>query len=128
MWKSAHSGRAAQWLAWAATLTWTLLLNVYVPIYDSVLVVTAIVLTLGALRDLAQSIAAEWTTLLAVMLLAVSWKTESFARFHGVQPLTLILAALGSLQLLFLYWAIRRTTPEIDRSTIPDLGAAYIER
>ncbi len=127
LWKSASGGRAAQWLAWAATLTWTLLLNVYVPIYDSVLVVIAIALTLGALRDLGQSIAAEWTTFLAVILFAVSWKTESFAKLHGVQPLTLILATLGSLQLLFLYWALRRRTSEIDTSTIPELGPACIQ-
>jgi hypothetical protein len=118
MWRSTAGGRTAQWLVWAATLTWTLLLNVYVPVYDSLLVVIAIVLTLGALRDLGQSIATEWTVLLAVILFVVSWESESFAKAHGAQLLTVMLAVLGSLQLLFLHWAIRRKTPEAAQSAV----------
>lgn len=112
-WKSATRGRPAQWLAWAATLTWTLLLNVYVPIYDSVLVVIAIVLTLGALRDLGRSAATEWTTFLAVVIFAVSWKTEQFAKAHGIQLLSTMLLVLGTAQLLFLKRAIRQSSLEI---------------
>lgn len=106
--KSAHSVRSAQWLAWAATLTWTLLLNVYVPIYDSVLAVIAVILTLGALRELRWSRAAEWTTALAVVIFAISWKTESFAAGHKVQLLTLALLVLGVAQLAFLKQALRQ--------------------
>jgi hypothetical protein len=112
LWKSASGGRPAQWLAWATTLTWTLLLNVYVPIYDSLLAIVAIVLTVGALRDLGSKTAAEWTVFLAIVIFAVSWETESFARLHGVQFLTVMLAVLGSVELLFLYWAIHRRAPE----------------
>jgi hypothetical protein len=112
LWKSAARGRPAQWLAWAATLTWTLLLNVYVPIYDSLLVTIAVVLTLGALRDLGWSVALRWTVILALLLFAVSWKTESFAEAHGVQLLTIALVVLGSLQLLFLFRAIAQVSPE----------------
>jgi hypothetical protein len=82
LWKSAGRGRPAQWLAWAVTLTCTLLLNVYVPIYDSVLVTIALILTLGALRDLGSSTAFGWTVVLAMVLFVVSWKTESFSKVN----------------------------------------------
>jgi hypothetical protein len=118
LWKSPSRDRPTQWLAWAATLTWTLLLNVYVPIYDSVLVILAVVLTLGALRDFQWSIAAEWTTFLAIVLFALSWETESFAKLHGIQLLTVMLAVLGSMQLLLLRAAIRQRTPELAPSGI----------
>lgn len=111
-WKSRTGDQPVQWLAWAAALTWTLLLNLYVPIYDSVLVVIAIVLTLAALRDLAWSSAAEWTTFLAVILFAVSWKTETFAKAHGVQLFTVALIILGVLQLVLLHRATRQGVSE----------------
>ena len=108
LWRSAKSGQPAQWLAWAATLTWTLLLNVYVPIYDSVLAVLAVILTLGALRDLKWDIASEWITLLAVTTFAVSWKTVSFAQQYHVQLLSIMLFLLATTQLWFLHRAIRQ--------------------
>jgi hypothetical protein len=107
-WMSRTRGKPAQWLAWAGTLTWTLLLNVYAPIYDSVLVVIAVILMLGALRDLGWRIATEWTILLAVMIFVVSWITEPIAKAYGVQLLTMLLLLLGSVQLVFLHQAIRQ--------------------
>jgi hypothetical protein len=108
LFQSARADRPAQSLAWAATLTWTLLLNVYVPIYDSVLAVPAVILTLGALRELRWSRTAEWITALAVVTFAISWKTESFAAAHKVQLLTLALLILGAAQLVFLKRALRQ--------------------
>lgn len=107
LWRSADAGRAAQWLAWAATLTWTLLLNVYVPTYDSVLVVIAIILTIGALRDMTWERARSWVALTAVLILVVSWKTETIAHEHGIQLLTVLLLALGALQWILLQRSIR---------------------
>jgi hypothetical protein len=111
LWKSADAGRPAKWLAWAATLTWTLLLNVYVPIYDSVLVILAIVLTLGALRDLGRRAAAEWTAVLAVAIFVASWMTERLAKTHGIPLLSIMLAILGIAELVFLYQAIYGRLP-----------------
>ncbi|HEX6773709.1 MAG TPA: glycosyltransferase family 87 protein [Acidobacteriaceae bacterium] len=102
LWRSADAGRAAQWLAWAATFTSTLLLNVYVPIYDSVLVVIAIILTIGALREMAWERARSWVALTAVLILVFSWKTETIAHEHGIQLLTVLLLALGALQWILL--------------------------
>ena len=106
LWRSATSNRPVQYLAWAATLTWTLLLNVYIPIYDSSLITIALVLTLGALRDLEWSDATGWIIFLAVLISAVSGATEAVARSHGIQPLTIGLFLLGMGQLLLLQRAI----------------------
>jgi hypothetical protein len=107
LWKSVKGGRSAQYLAWAATLTWTLMVNVYVPIYDSVLVTIAVVLTLGALRDLDWSVATGWITFLSLLIFAVSWKTEALAQGHGIQLLSIFIVALGLAQLFILYLVIR---------------------
>ncbi|MGH9502130.1 MAG: glycosyltransferase family 87 protein [Terriglobales bacterium] len=107
LWKSVKGGESARNLAWAATLTWTLIVNIYVPIYDSVLITIAVILTLGALRDLGWSVAAGWITFLSLLTFAVSWKTESLAEHHGIQLLTVFIAALGVGQLLMLYRVIR---------------------
>jgi hypothetical protein len=103
LWKSVARGRSAQYLAWAATLTWTLILNVYVPIYDSVLVTIAVVLTLGALKDLEWNVATRWIMLVSLLIFAVSWKTEVLAKSHGIQLFSIFLAALGLGQLFILY-------------------------
>ena len=95
LWKSAGEGRPAQSLAWAATLTWTLLLNVYVPIYDAVLVAISVVLTLGALKELRRRGEAAWVVALSVAMVATSWETSAIAEKHGVQVLSILLAVLG---------------------------------
>lgn len=102
LWRSARSARPVQYLAWAATLTWTLLLNVYVPIYDSTLVVIAIILTLAALMDLKRTVATGWIVFLSVLIFAVSWVTVAIAVSHQIQLLTVVVAVLGWCQLGFL--------------------------
>ena len=112
LWKSVKGGRATQSLAWAATLTWTLLLNVYVPVYDSILVSVAAVLTLGALMDLKWSAATGWTIFLLVLMGTSSWELNSIGVSHGIQFLTIPLAILGLGQLYFLHRAIRQESPQ----------------
>jgi Flp pilus assembly protein protease CpaA len=85
-----------------------LIVNVYVPIYDSVLVTIAVVLTLGALKDLEWSVATRWITFVSLLIFAVSWKTEVLAKSHGIQLLSIFLAALGLGQLFILYRVNRR--------------------
>jgi hypothetical protein len=108
LWKSARGGGPAQSLAWAATLTWTLLLNVYVPMYDTVLVAIAVVLTLGAVDELGWSSPMRWMTLLSVLIFAASWVTYPIAMKHGIQLLSIALALLGLAQLYLLYRMNRR--------------------
>jgi hypothetical protein len=108
LWKSATAGRAAQSLAWASTLTWTLLLNVYVPIYDSVLAVIAIILTLGALKSLKLRTATGWVVFLSMLIFSASWVTVPIALNYRIQLLSIMLGVLGLGQLLLLRRAIRQ--------------------
>jgi hypothetical protein len=112
LWKSAKCGRPAQSLAWASTLTWTLLLNVYVPVYDSVLATIAVVLTLGALEELEWNTAMRWAIFLSVFLCVASWKTDAVAISHGIQLLTILLAVCGLGQLYLLRRVIERGLPQ----------------
>ncbi len=50
--RSGGARKPASTLMWATTLTWTLVLNVYVPLYDLILVVISLVATFAALKDL----------------------------------------------------------------------------
>jgi len=106
LWKSASESQPAQDLAWAATLTWTLLLNVYVPIYDSVLFAIAAILTLCALADLGWHAALRSIVSLAILSFALSWISVGFAKDHQVQLFTLALSVLGVAQLILLRRAI----------------------
>jgi hypothetical protein len=107
LWKSAAAGRPAQYLAWAVTLTWTLLLNVYVPVYDSVLFAIAAILTLGALRDIESKKATGWMSFLAVLIGVGSWELETVAQSRGIQFLPILLVLFGLGQLYILRGAIR---------------------
>jgi hypothetical protein len=108
LWKSARSGVAAQSLAWAATLTWTLVLNVYVPRYDSILVALSLILTLAALEALGWRQAWRRMVFLALMVFAATWVTPEIAQSYKVQILTIVLFVLGVAQLILLRAAIRR--------------------
>jgi hypothetical protein len=108
LWKSARGSGPLQSLAWAVTITWTLLLNIYVPMYDSVLVVLAMVLTIGAVKELEWSAAVNWVGTLSVLTFAVSWVSYDVARDHRVQLLSIAFAIFGLVQLYILYRAIRQ--------------------
>jgi hypothetical protein len=106
LWKSVRAGTAAQPLVWAVTLTWTMLVNLYVPIYDSTLVVITLILTIATLRDLHWRREVEWTILLAILLFAVSWNTVALAKSIQIQLITVLLAILGARQSYCLYQVI----------------------
>jgi hypothetical protein len=110
-WNSAKGGRPAQSIAWATALTWTLLLNIYVPVYDSALLAIAAVLALGALRELEWKTAMGWMSFLAVFTGVVSWELETIAQSKGVQFLPILLAVFGLGELYILREAIRRGLP-----------------
>jgi hypothetical protein len=113
LWQSKRDSRPEANLAWAATLTWTMLLNVYYPIYDSILVVIALILALAALKELKWPGATRKVVLLASLVFLVSWFTEPVAKRFGVQLLTLALLALAIAESVYLDRAIRlRTAPK----------------
>jgi hypothetical protein len=110
-WKSARFGGSERRLVWAAAVTWTLLVNAYVPIYDADLAAIALVLTLGSLKEPEWKPSQSWIVLLAVLIEATSWITVGFATKHGVQLLSIALALLGVAQVYLLYRMIFRSAP-----------------
>jgi SAM-dependent methyltransferase len=95
MWWKSESSQ----LVWAATLTWTLVLNVYVPIYDCLLVVIGAIVTAGVLRENPVSRLYGYFTLVWLLIFCSSWITTDVAETSGFQIITVFLAALGFIQL-----------------------------
>ncbi len=86
-------------MAWATTLTWTMVINVYVPVYDTLLIAVVVILTIGALLEVEGTTGTGWVVLLAIGISAVSLKAESIAQNHGIQPLTILILLLGLMQI-----------------------------
>jgi hypothetical protein len=99
-WKTPKRGRRFNSLCWAATLTWTLLLNAYVPIYDTILIVLSLIATAGALKHLPRGPLHRWFTICIVCILASSWVAVPLAEKTRVQLLTLVISAFGVLQIV----------------------------
>ena len=89
--------RQRQWL-WAATLAWSPVVNVYVGVYDSILVVQSALLAADLLFREHRSETPLLTSGLAYVALAIAasaWVSQYIARVSGVQVYTLALAGLG---------------------------------
>ena len=80
---------------WAITVTWTLLLNLYVPVYDSVQVVASILVTAAMLVKYSP----RWFFGLCGWLLVVAVVSTWLSDRIGWQLLTLVVAAIGILQM-----------------------------
>jgi hypothetical protein len=89
-------------LVWAFTITWTLVLNIYLGIYDTTLVVLSILLTTNVLyrwaRDEHEALTPAFKYLL-VLIYLVPWVTQVVAPITNIQLYTLVLAAFGLYQL-----------------------------
>jgi len=101
-WRAPSCGRTYNNLLWAATLTCTLLINLYVPIYDSILVVLSVLITAGVFQHLPNKPIRRWFTITWILILICSWFSVPLSRISGVQLLTLLFAVLGILQLIAL--------------------------
>ena len=97
-WKSSGAGRTFNNLLWAATITWTLLLNVYVPIYDSTLIVLALIVAAGAFKRIPSRPLHRWFTTLWVLVLICSWFTVVLGGKVHFQVITVLFIALGVLE------------------------------
>jgi hypothetical protein len=87
---------------WAATITWTLLFNVYVPVYDSVLVLVGIIASAGFLVRYVPRLFCG----LCLALLVSSYFSTQMSSQIGWQLLTPVLAAIGFLQMFACWRAI----------------------
>jgi hypothetical protein len=98
-WRSRHEAHDVQRYLWAATLTWTMMINIYVPVYDTILLVPAAALMACSLADRSQR--EQMSLQLWVLALwLVPWLTQSWADYLRLQILTLVLATFG-------YWALQ---------------------
>jgi hypothetical protein len=89
----------AQRYLWAATLTWTLMINIYVPVYDTILLVPAAALVACSLAGAEKRQQAGLQVWLIILWL-VPWLTQSWADYLRLQILTVVLAGFG-------YWALK---------------------
>jgi hypothetical protein len=108
LWRSANSNQTERHLAWATTLTWSMLLNVYYPIYDTILIAVSIMLSIAAARDLNCRRCVGGVTSLALLVFGTSWITEYVAKAYGVQLLTISILSLGIMQMFLLHLATDR--------------------
>jgi hypothetical protein len=105
-WRSRHKPHEVQRYLWAATLTWTLLVNIYAPVYDTILLVPAVALVARSLSGHSKAKQAALQLWLLVLWL-VPWLTQSWADYLQLQVLTIALAGFG-------YWVLtlaRAKTP-----------------
>ncbi len=85
---------------WAATLCFTLVVNAYAPIYDTVLALAAVAFV-AAKREQRSKEAREAFAVWLLLLYMVPWLTQAFAEFLHLQLITVLLAGFGG-------WALRQ--------------------
>src|SRR5262249_3995909 len=110
-WTFDRSGPDRRMVTWSATLTWTLVLNGYIGLYDAVLSVPGLLITAGLPFRRARALPPRFKSVLA-LLYVVSWVSQHLALSMGFQPLTLVLMALGSYQLALAWRDRLRGDPE----------------
>jgi len=89
-------------LLWASTVTWTMVLNVYMGPYDMILVVPALLWTADVFYRPELRLEASFPTfkLLAFLVIVLSWITQRpLAEWTGFQIITPVLFALAAFQL-----------------------------
>jgi len=107
-WRSPAQVGSDQSLVWGITINATLVLNLYLGIYDSTLVVLSVLIATDFLyrragndRRVANSVSPlpPVYQLLLLLVYLVPWFTQPLARLTHVQLYTLVLAAFGAWQL-----------------------------
>jgi hypothetical protein len=108
-------------LAWAVAVTCTVVLNLYVGVYDSILIVPAIALTASALLRRATDTPRQLPLRLRCMLVtvwALPWVSGLVARELSVQPYTIVLLILAGYQLRL--WTTRVRSQTTTRASTTD--------
>jgi glycosyl transferase family 87 len=90
-------------LVWACTLTLTTVLNLHFAIYDSIIVVLAVLLTANVLyqhsNHTGEALTSRFRSLI-IMLYLTPWITQPMTSFIKLQIFTAVLAATGMYQLI----------------------------
>jgi hypothetical protein len=95
-------------LVWASTVTWTMILNVYMGPYDMILVVLVVLWTAEVFYRPGNGLEASFPTfkLLVFLVIVLSWITQRpLAEWTGFQIITPVLLALAAFQ-LHLAWKV----------------------
>jgi len=121
-WRSIGAQRSTRTLVWATTLTWTLVLNVYVPLYDVILVVIGIVATVAALNNLPDKRLHRRLTIVWLLIFAFAGITQGLAQRAGFQIITVPLVLLGILQ----FSALRKIDPPTATTGPRDHASALV--
>jgi hypothetical protein len=111
---SVRAGQPEENLLWSATLCFTLVANSYAPIYDSILVVSAVVLVVGAVGSRNED---ETFQAWLLALYMVPWISQSFEEFLHFQLFTIVLAGFAA-------WALRLAYK--DRETLQVAAAEVL--
>src|SRR5208337_1596085 len=98
-----HNNNLAQNELWAATLCFTLVVNAYAPIYDTVLAVAAVALVASRLQSERFQKDRDAFAVWLLLLYMVPWVTQAFAEFLHFQLITLVLAGFGAWALHLAY-------------------------
>lgn len=101
--RASRESDSGQSLIWASVLIWTLVLNVYVGIYEATLIVLSVLLTVHVLYRKSKELQFELSPvhkLIMFLLYLTPWVTQPIARLTGVQLYTLVLAMFGGYQLI----------------------------
>jgi len=96
--RSSHKSHDTQRYLWAAALTWALMINVYAPVYDTILLVPAAALVASSVEGRSRREQMSLQVWLIALWL-VPWLTQSWADYLRLQILTPVLAGFG-------YWAL----------------------
>ena len=97
-WQCRHASHDAHRYLWAAALTWALMINVYAPVYDTILLVPAAALVASSVEGRSRQEQMSLQVWLIALWL-VPWLTQSWADYLRLQVLTPVLAGFG-------YWAL----------------------
>jgi hypothetical protein len=110
VWRRVPQARSTAWaLTWASTITWTTLLNIYVPRYDTAIIVVGALLMVDALLEKDADGLRGLPQVLFAVLYVAAW-VEPVPLGGGVlQPYTVVVAALGAHQLWLARNATRKT-------------------
>jgi Glycosyltransferase family 87 len=102
-------------LIWAGTLAWTLVINLYMGIYDVILVVLAAIWTADTLyqsKPASQPLPAVFRAIL-IGLFLVSWFTQPLTRLTGIQAITVVLFMAAAYPLV-----LARISPRVPSPTV----------
>lgn len=102
-WRSAGRQEDSRRALWAATIAWTLVFNLYVPIYDTTLAVLSGLLMMDVIARRREELGPQMEKKVYALFLALhltAWFSQGLARLCGFQVYTILLVALG-------VWALR---------------------